>query len=232
MSIRVSYLPNSDADKLMWLHNFSSKIGTYAGSLGITEMEVESINKDRAFYDYIINAIESYKQSLNCFIGYKNAIIHSSDRQELGPLPSLPDLPPAPEGINKGVFDRIGKIVHRIKSSVNYSNTIGQDLGIVAANSRVDHSELRPKLKIRLDAGRPFIKSTKGIADGIDLYVNRNDGNNFVLLGRLFKAEYIDKTILPASTPLAEWEYKAMYVIGNDNVGLMSSVASVVVKKF
>ncbi len=149
----------------------------------------------------------------------------------MGPLPSLPDLPPAPEGIDKGVFDRISKIVHRIKSSVNYSNVIGQNLGIVAANSRVDHSELRPKLKIRLDAGRPFIKSTKGVADGIDLYVNRNDGNNFVLLGRLFKAEYIDKTILPASTPLAEWEYKAMYVIGNDNVGLMSSVASVVVKK-
>jgi len=37
---------------------------------------------------------------------------------------------------------------------------------------------------------------------------------------------------LPAGTALTEWDYKAMYVIGNDNdkVDLMSSIASVVVK--
>jgi hypothetical protein len=232
MSIKVSYLPVSDADKLIWLQNFSLKIGTYANSVGITELEVESLNKEKEFYDYIINAIESYKQTLNSLIGYKNMVVHSDDHQELGPLPPLPHLPSAPAAISKGVFDRIKKMVIRIKASENYNNVIGQDLGIIAANTRIDHSEMQPKLRVRLDAGRPLIKSTKGTADGIDLYVNRNDGKDFTLLGRFLKTEYIDKAILPASTPLAEWEYKAMFVIKNSNVGRMSSVASIVVKKF
>jgi hypothetical protein len=61
--------------------------------------------------------------------------------------------------------------------------------------------------------------------------VDRKDGAGFVLIGRLLKLDYIDVVPLPTNTVLAEWDYKARYVIGNDPVGLMSSVVSVVVKK-
>jgi len=52
-----------------------------------------------------------------------------------------------------------------------------------------------------------------------------------VLIGRLTKPDYIDVVDLPANIALAEWDYKARYVIGNNVVGVMSSVVSVVVKK-
>ncbi len=108
---------------------------------------------------------------------------------------------------------------------------MGQDLGIIAAATVVDTATLQPQLTVKLDAGRPFIKCTKGIADAIDLYVDRKDNTGFIALGRLLKTEYIDIAPLPAATPIAEWDYKAMYVIGNDNVGLMSAVESVIVKR-
>ena len=108
---------------------------------------------------------------------------------------------------------------------------MGNDLGIIAPVQTFDPTSLQPDLKVNLDAGRPHIKCVKGYADAIDLYVDRKDGVGFVLIGRLLKTDYIDTTNLPTNTLLAEWDYKAMYVIGNSNVGLMSSIASVVVKK-
>lgn len=90
---------------------------------------------------------------------------------------------------------------------------------------------MQPDLVVKLDAGRPHIKCAKGIADALDLYVNRNDGAGFVLIGRLLKTDYIDTSNLPTTTLLAEWEYKGMFVIGNDNVGLMSPTVSIIVKK-
>ncbi len=108
---------------------------------------------------------------------------------------------------------------------------MGQDLGIIAPTQTIDTSTMQPDLSVKLDAGRPHLKCTKGFADAIDLHVDRKDGAGFTLIGRLLKTDYIDVTPLPANTLLADWAYKAMYVIGNENVGLMSPVVDVVVKK-
>jgi hypothetical protein len=228
---RNGFLPQSDADRVVWLNNFSTKIGTYAASVGITAAEITSINNDKAFYSFIINMHDSYKQTLNNLTAYKNLLKHAVAQQHLGSIPVVAALGTAPTAVPEGIFDRISKFAQRIKASVNYTEAMGQDLGIIAPELTIDLSSLQPELKVKLDAGRPFIKATKGIADAIDLFVDRNDGNNFIPLGRLLKPEFIDTANLPASAPLAEWEYKAMFVIGNDNVGVMSPVVSVVVKR-
>jgi hypothetical protein len=227
-----SYLPSTDADRVIWLNNFSAKIGTYASVAGITPAEVTSVRNDAAFYSYIENMVESYKQVTKNVVGYKSQLKHAVAQEHIGVIPPLPTFGPAPTTVPEGIFDRVIKIVARIKSSLGYNNdTIGQDLGIVAPSSVFDITTLRPLLKVRLDAGRPLIKCAKNDTDGIDLYADRNDGTGFQLVGRLFKTEFIDTANLPTGTVLAEWSYKAMYVIGNDNVGLMSSVESVLVKR-
>jgi len=50
MSVKISYLPNSDSEKVIWLNNFSIKIKTYATQVGITAGEVTSIKNDAAFF--------------------------------------------------------------------------------------------------------------------------------------------------------------------------------------
>lgn len=231
MNLRSSYLPSSDSDRVVWLNNFSTKIGTYAASTGITTAEVTAVHNDSSFYQYIVNMLGSYKQSLNNITSYKNLLRHAIGQQHLGALPIAPVLAAAPTAVSEGVFDRVGKLAQRIKASVSYTESMGNDLGIIASINSIDLTTLQPALLVKLDAGRPHIKCVKGIADAIDLYVDRKDGSNFVLIGRLLKADYIDTANLPAATPLVEWDYKAMFVIGNDNVGLMSAVESVIVKK-
>jgi hypothetical protein len=213
------------------LNNFSIKLPTYATLVGITAAEVTALQKDTAMYAYIINMQEGYKQTVNNITSYKNLLKHAVGQQHLGVIPSAPILATPPANVPEGVFDRVSKLVKRIKASTNYTDAIGQDLGIVSATQTIDFTTMQPDLKVNLDAGRPHIKCNKGFADAIDLYVDRKDGVGFVLIGRLLKLDYIDVVSLPSSTALAEWSYKAMYVVGNDNVGLMSGVVSVVVKK-
>jgi len=137
----------------------------------------------------------------------------------------------APALVSEGVFDRVSAFAKRIKASVNYTDNMGQDLGIIAPSVTFDPTELQPVLSVKLDATRPHIKWLKGVSDAIDLYVDHNDGNGFVLLGRLMRNEYIDVTNLAADKIIDEWHYKAIYVIGNTQVGQYSAVVDIMVKK-
>lgn len=231
MNTTISFIPNSDSDRSVWLNNFSTKINTYATLVGLTAAEVTAIQKDAAMYIYIINMLETYKQTVNNITSHKNLLKHAVGQQHLGAIPNPPTLGTAPAAVPEGVFDRVSKIAKRVKASVNYTEAMGNDLGIIATAQTIDVGSLQPDLKVNLDAGRPHIKCSKGYADAIDLYVDRKDGAGFVLIGRLLKLDYIDVVSLPTNTALAEWDYKAMYVIGNGNVGVMSPVVSVVVKK-
>lgn len=231
MNTKSNYLPGTDAEKVVWINNFSSKIGGYAVSLGIAPAEVTSVANDKAFFQFMVNMLDSYKQTVNNITSYKNLLKHASGGQHLGAIPTPPALGTAPAAVPEGVFDRISRLVQRIKASANYTESIGNDLGIIAPTNTVDVNTLQPDLTLKLDAGRPHIKCAKGVADAIDLYVDRNDGIGFKSIGRLLKTEYIDSSTLPAGVSLAEWKYKAMYVIGNDNVGIMSNIESIVVKQ-
>jgi hypothetical protein len=183
-------------------------------------------------YNYVVSTSEIYKQLMGNLVSYKGLLKKSSTQQVIGAMPAPPTLPAAPAAVPGGIFNRISILVKKIKSSLNYTEAIGMDLGIIAPVQTFDVNTLQPELSVNLEAGRPHIKCTKGMADAIDLYVNRNDGNGFTLIGRLTKTDYLDIANLPTGTLLTEWEYKAMYVIDNVNVGLMSSPVSVVVKRF
>lgn len=231
MSTTISYIPSSDSGRVIWMNNFSSKIVNYATQVGITAAEVTAIQKDAAMFNYVINMLEGYKQTLNNITSYKNLLKHAVGQQHLGALPTPPSLPTAPALVTEGAFDRVSNYVKRIKSSANYNEAMGNDLGIIAPVQTFDASTMQPELKVTLDGDRPHIKCAKSYSDAIDLYVDRKDGAGFVLIGRLTKPDYIDIVSLPANVSLAEWDYKARYVIANEVVGVMSAIASIVVKK-
>ncbi len=229
---KVTFIPSSDNDKAVWLNNFSTKLGTYAANVGVTAAEVTATQKDASLFQYIINLLEVYRQTLKNLTGYKSLVRHAVGQQHLtGTIPALPALATAPPTVPEGVFDRISMLAARIKNSVNYTTAIGSDLGIITPTSTFDASTMQPLLKIKLDAGRPHIKWIKGDSDAMDLYVDRDDGAGFVLLGRLMRNEYVDIASLPANKPIDEWNYKGIYVIADQPVGMYSAVSSITVKK-
>lgn len=227
----ITYIPSSDSDKGIWIENFSTKLGTHGPALGISAAEITSTQKDAAMYKHTLNVQELVKQTLQNITGYKSLLKHAVGQQHLGAFPTLPALPATPATVPEGVFDRVSKLVQRIKASAAYTDNIGADLGIIAPATTTNIDEMQPDIKIKLDAGRPHLKWTKGEADALDLFVDRNDGAGFVLLGRLMRNEYIDIASLAANKVIDEWHYKGIYVIADAQVGQYSAASSIMVKK-
>ncbi len=147
------YIPNSDADKGIWLNNFTTKMSGYATTLGVTPAELTALQKDNTAFQYIINTMESYRQYVLNLAGYKNMMKHASSNQHIGALPTMPTLPTTPPMVAEGIFDRISKLVIRIKASLNYTDNIGSDLGVIAPSTTVDIATLQPSSILKLTLG-------------------------------------------------------------------------------
>lgn len=225
------FIPSGDSDKVVWLNNFTTKMSLYATPLGVSSAELTALQKDNAYFSYIISMMEVYRQNLLNLSSYKNMLKHAVGQQHIGALPALPALATAPPAVSEGIFDRVSKLVVRIKASLSYTDAIGSDLGVIAPSENIDISTLQPDLKIVLEVGKPHLKWKKGISDALDLYVDRNDGAGFVLAGRLTRNEYLDVTPLSGTKVFDEWKYKGIYVIADTQVGLFSKVTSVDVKR-
>ena len=227
----AKFIPTSDADKGIWLNNFTAKFAVYAVLLGFTPAEVTAQQKDNAFYQFLISTIEMFRQYLLNLAGYKNMAKHANAQQHIGAFPAPPSLATVPAAVAEGIFDRVAKTATRIKAHVNYSENIGSDLGIISPVETVDVAAMQPEIKYKLEVGKPHLKWVKGYSDAVDLYADRNDGQGFILVGRLIRNEYLDATPLATGKVYDEWKYKAIYIIADVQVGLYSQIISVDVKK-
>ena len=224
---QASYLPVSDADRVIWLNNFKVKIAVYAATLGFTAAEITAIVNDAAFYQYVVGQLELYRQTMQALSAYKNQLRSSALQMALSAMPSVSVPATVPVAVPSGIFNRIVTIGLRIRRHPNYTTAIGQDLGIIAPVVPFNPAAMQPELTVGLDAGRPKLKWKKGDADGVQIYVDRGDGNGFVPLDKSFRNVYIDGAEVPANQFGATWSYKLRYLIGDDEVGVESLVVSV-----
>lgn len=222
-----SYLPVSDTDRVAWLNTFSNRIGQYAQSLGLTAAEITSVQHDAAMYAYVVQLYNLSQQYTLALSQLKKALRSSPVQSAAAAFPTPPAIGTAPPAVPNGIFNRIATLVGRIKQSPVYSQTMGEDLGIVIPTSTINPNDMTPNLTVRIDAGHPLLRWKKGEADGVVIYVDRRDGNGFVPLVHTVKTNYLDVAALPANNFAATWDYKARYFIGDDEVGNFSTVISI-----
>ena len=223
----TDYIPTADADKATWLQNAAVKMPSYQAAFNLTEDDIIQLSKDNDMYAYTLNMLNIINQTQQNATAYKNLLKHQSGNQTLSALPAMPPLPPAPPAVPAGIFDRTRALMQRIKNSPAYTEAIGQDLNIIPAISTVDLNAISPVLKGTLDVGRPHLRWSKSEADAIDLYADHNDGTGFHLVGRFMRAEYLDVTPVPSGKVAEEFKYKAVFVIDDAQVGVMSQVFSI-----
>jgi len=229
--MRNPYLPDSDTGKGAFLTNFDNKIGGYATTFGITPAELTSIHDDAVMFNYMLQMQEAYKTFKQDVTAYKNLLRDGPGGGTMGAVPVAPTLAVPPTSVRKDIFRRFGSYVTRIKGYGAYTEAIGEDLGIVGDEQTVDISKLKPELKSEIVAGHPVIKWTKGHADALDIFVDRNDGAGFVFLATDSHPDYTDTTPLPQGVESAVWEYQAIYKINDEQVGKYSESIKVTVSK-
>jgi len=111
----------------------------------------------------------------------------------------------------------------------NYTSTIGYELWLIGGEQKIDSSTWQPVLSSYLQAGHPVIVWNKGKASAVEIWVDRTNDNNFVLLSVNTKPNVTDLTPLPAGGSGALWKYKAIYHLDDQPVGLWSNIISVTV---
>jgi hypothetical protein len=125
-----------------------------------------------------------------------------------------------------GVVALITLLVKRIKAHPAYTKQIGEELGIegpdTAAMAPAAMAELKPVLKVRLEAGQPNILWKKQGMDALELHVDRGGGQGFVLLDVDDQPDYLDLAPLPAAGVSAVWKFKAIYRQAGQRVGQWS----------
>ena len=116
-----SYFPRKDADKVVWATNYKTKIVTYGVILGLTP---EQITQEVKYCDDMIasvNAVNDQKTVLKSTVNAKTTTMNKQGgalRVEIG----------------------------RHKSAVGYTDTIGQDLGIVSSYVPFDEATYKTTL--------------------------------------------------------------------------------------
>lgn len=222
----TSYLPQADADRVTWLNNFKTKLTTYGASLGFTAAEITAVQNDANMYQYVIGLKEGCRQAVLSLSALSHSLSSSGTQTSMGSMPVIPVAGNPPASVNNGVFNRIAVIVKRIKAHASYTPTLGQEFNIVVSSSTVDPATMKPVLTVKVEDGVPRISWKKGKAHGLQIYVDRRDNNGFVPLAMRVSTVFIDTAPLPASANTATWDYKAKYIINDDEVGLFSDTVS------
>jgi hypothetical protein len=221
-----SYLPQDDPGKKTWLQNFSTNLGTYATTLGVSTGTVTSVQNDAAFFDFVLTSNEAYRTDLESRTRYKDLLRDGKTDNPIGGYPVAPTIGTAPTAVDAGIFVRIGKLVNTIKNSAGYTTAIGESLGIVASKTPVDPNTMKPRLKVRAaEEGRPEVVWTKGRSSGIYLEVDRGTGT-FEFLAVDHSPNYTDTHALPVPGRTEQWKYRGIYIINDKRVGQWSDTVA------
>ncbi len=221
----------SDEAYGLQMQKVCSKIGTYATALGVTPAEITALNNDKDLFVWsfeVQSVVQDYAQNITAF---KNLVRHGNGTEVITAAPVPPTFPATPAIIvAANVQDRFSKLVQRIKGSTNYTKSIGEDLGIEVAHTPFDPQLGKPVFKTTYSSGgHPHLIWKKGKFQGVEIWVDRNDGKGWVKLERDFHPDYTDKSPLPATGQTAVWRYKMIYLYQDETVGEWSDDATMTV---
>lgn len=221
---KAYFLPAREAGKRKWLNNYASKMPKDGPTVGVTPAEIMQLAADALFFNYVCDVHNQHTKTTRDWTAYKHQAAHGD---ALGDLPVTPDPGTPPPTVPPDIFGRASTLAVRIKNSPNYTEAIGQDLGIVGAEVVVDLTSLQPILTLTLVAGHPHIGWPKQGMDSLELWADRGDGKGFGQVTFTTNTDYADNAPLPAAGASAVWKYKGIYRFNDQQVGQWSDVATI-----
>lgn len=107
---------------------------------------------------------------------------------------------------------------------------MGQELGVIGTTKKVDVINYKPQLKVDVLA-RGMIRITfkKGSTDGVNIYRRRKGALSWDFVVRDTVSPYEDRIQLQTPGQPEHWEYCAIAVIKDQEIGQSSDVVEVVI---
>lgn len=222
-----SWLPTTDAGKLLWLQNAAAKVALYIGQAGIVLADSTNMNGYRDWWQWILNRSDQLKNSAIEVNEFKRIMRDGPTGTGMGLTPVAPTYPAAPIFvISAGIFDLIISFADRTKNTAGYTTVMGEDIGWEPVGGGVALGDPEFDL-VALVASQVQLDWVKSIADGCVIESQRADEVVWTVLATDHFSPYIDTRapLVPGQPEVRR--YRIRYLVGDDPVGNYSGTFSV-----
>ena len=230
----TDYINSTDDGLATQMINFRDNVPGELAALGILATDGDIVQQalDATRFQAVVNFNTTMQDAAMGWTAEKN---YERDGGSLAPasqpVPVLPkDFPAA---VPPGILPRFRSLAQRIKRMHTYTAAIGRTLGIegtsVVANAALAGTTQPVAHGRALVSGGAEIKSTKGEAEAVDVYSQREGDAAPVHLARVMHLPYIDaRPLLVANQPESR-EYYTVFVRNDQPYGQPSATIKVVV---
>ena len=229
-----NYYPLRQTEQIVWLANFSNKLAAHAAALTLTAAQVTAATGDCGWLVYVLQSWLPAVRNWNLACTNASNEAQTGDGIALMALPvfAAPALPTGVVAVNPGALTRIFALIQTIKDSGKCTDSIATDLGIVGTvQSGPDLTAVQPVIDAVISGNQVNVKWGWGgnvaYLDMCELQVDRGDGKGFVPLAFDTTPNYTDTQPFPGAR--AVWTYRAIYRVGDAQVGVWSQPVSVAV---
>lgn len=237
-----SYYPTNVPEQILWLTNFFNKLIGHAPVLGVSVAACAAAVADARWLVYLLGAYQPALKAWakSCTDVMKEAQSGTGDAVMVLPAFVPPPLPAADAGaglpavvpVKPGALTRIFSLVQVMQEATSYVESIGTDLGTIGSEATgPDFETLRPTFTVKLIGGKVVIEwgwgGFRSFLDMLQIQVDRADAKGFVDLAFDTTPGYTDTQPLPAAP--VKWKYRAIWRVGDEQVGLWSEEVSITV---
>ena len=235
-----SFYPTNVPEQIIWLTNFFNKLIGHAPTLGVSPAACAAAVADARWLIYLLG---SYYPALKAWTKSNTDMIRAAqngtgDAVMVMPVFTPPAMPgadvaaglPAVVPMKPGALTRIFSLVQVMQEAPAYDDAIATDMGTIGTEATgPDFETIQPVFKVKIIGGQVFIDwgwgGFGGYLDMIQLQVDRGQG--YADLTWDTTPGYTDTQPFPAT--LTTWKYRAIYRVGDDQVGLWSAEVGIAV---
>jgi|SRR5665213_7228 len=230
--MKPDYIPAKDNAFNVKLQTFKNAIGSYASVIGVSAGQIAAQAADANYFGYVLLCAEVTAKSALQWTGWRK-LARGGGVPPASGAPVVPPNFPAPvPAVAPGIEGRFRALAKLIKANPGYNEGIGLALGIEAAQQTgPDLTTVQPLLGAVISGNHVRVKWGWGgdgsFLDACEIQVDRGAGGGFVPLAFDLTPGYTDKQAFPAAPVV--WTYRAIYRVGDAQVGLWSLPVSLTV---
>jgi hypothetical protein len=221
--------PNTESEINLLFQTMKTQLPLVNGQLGLAQADVDFFVKQAGNYQYLLNVAQEISDQKEAFTAFKRSIFEGD---MLAPAPTPPAFPTilGPNPFVNGLETEAKAIIKRIKASVAYNQTIGEQLGLIDTGpAPFNPNDLTAALKLKSKSGSvvEIVFSRQG-QDAIRVEFRRKSQAEWSLAGVYLSSPGIHAV---ASVPPDEPEsrqYRAILLKKNDPIGNLSPIYTVV----
>ena len=192
------FLPRPDNDLLVWHDQFKSGVLGNAAAFGLVAADTTPITTDNTDLHTKITNLNATAATAKQAVADKNLSRGNAEK-------------------------RARALAKRIKAHPAYTVALGNLLGIEGPDSGIDLSTRQPDISgTDHTGGQVEIGFNKLTSDGVNIYSKRDGDVDFVFLARDTQTPYLDTRPLKVPGKPEIREYKAMFVLNDEEIGIFS----------